>query len=248
MCIEMLNLNVALLDDDIRALSLIQNCLESLLKEKGVNFQIQSFSDSKTFLKQDCSFDILFCDIEMPNRDGIDISNEYKNKNKDCEIIFVSNREDKVFDSLKVHPFGFIRKKNFLSDIQTLIDSYFKMLDEKKHDDYIVITFNSKITKLKINDIMYIESRKKNQLIHLVDTDSIITVVSTMKDFEEQLKDYGFILTHKAFLVNYKFIKDIGLDNIRMTNGDLVYLSKRKSHDVKTFYLMQVQKDRALIF
>ena len=238
---------LACLDDNSGALAIIKNSLEGILKSKGIENEILTYTSSDAFLKPDREFDLVFCDIEMPGMDGIEVARKYRERHEKSEIVFISNREDRVFDSLKVHPFGFIRKKNFIEDIDFLMNSYFDKLEEK-NDSSLVVSYNSKITKVEIAKILYIESRKKNQIIHVDKEKEPVLCCSTMKDFENMLKDKGFILTHKAFLVNYRFIKDILNDTIEMTNGDIVYLSKRKVHEVKMFYLEHAKSDSNLIF
>lgn len=244
-------LKVGIIDDDYSALSIIQGSIKSLLESHKVDFIIETFTDSNKLLKDKESiiFDLLFCDIEMPNKDGIQVSFEYKEKHPDCEIIFISNREDKVFDSLKVHPFGFIRKKNFMEDIKFLLNSYFNSKQKETNKPTIVVSFGTTFYKLYLNDIIFIESKKKKQLVHVTNKDKPIEITSTLHTLQEQLEPYGFLLTHKAFLVNYKYIQDIDASyNIHLTDGSIVYLAKRKASEIKSKYLELMQNETNLIF
>lgn len=243
------DLNIAILDDDKGALRIISASLESLLEEKKQPFHVDTYSDPLSFSNANIEYDLFFCDIEMPLKDGIEISYQYKRKHNDCEIIFVSNREDKVFDSLKVHPFGFIRKKNFLDDIRFLLNSYFEKIKETKKEPNIIFSFSTSYRRVRINDIIYIESKRKNQLVHIKEDSQPLEITSTMKELEEKLTPYGFLLTHKAFLVNYRYIKDIDNDYmIHLTNGESAFLSKRKAYEIKSKYMDLIEKEVDLIF
>lgn len=244
-------LKVGIIDDDTNALTIISGSIKSLLDNKNVATMIETFTNSDELLKHEATnyFDLLFCDIEMPNKNGIQVSFEYKEKHPECEIVFISNREDKVFDSLKVHPFGFIRKKNFIEDIKFLLNSYFETKKNEKVKPTIVVSFSTTFYKLQLSDIIYIESKRKNQLVYVINKEKPIEITSTLHDLQEQLEPYGFLLTHKAFLVNYKYIQDIDTDyNIHLLNGAIVYLAKRKASEIKSKYLELMQEDTKLIF
>lgn len=244
-------MTIAVLDDDAGALNIISASVSSLLKQANINHTIETFSSPETFLASKKDYELFFCDIELPfeKGDGIQVSEAYLKKNPNSTIVFVSNREDKVFDSLKVHPFGFIRKKNFLEDISFLLRSYLAKRKEAEEEPTILLSFNTNFYKVKMKDIIYIESNKKTQYVHIDKKEDPIIITSTMKELEEKLSPYGFLLTHKAFLVNYKFIKDI--DNellIHLSNGEKVFLAKRKVSEVKQKYLELVQNETKLIF
>lgn len=242
-------ISIAMLDDDSGALRIISASVSSLMGEMKIPFEIDTYDEPSALLSSNKDYDLFFCDIEMPDRDGIDVSFEFKKKHKDMEIVFVSNREDKVFDSLKVHPFGFIRKKNFMDDIRFLLRSYFEKMKERKKEPDIIFSFQTSYRKIKLKDIIYIESQRKNQLVHIKDENPPLEVTSTMKELEEKLTPYGFLMTHKAFLVNYRYITDIDNDYmIHLSNGEKVYLAKRKAVEIKERYLELMQKDVELIF
>ena len=65
------------------------------------------------FLKEDFNekeFDVVFLDIEMNEIDGISLAEYIKNNNSKIDIVFVSNRADRVFETFDVSPFAFVRK------------------------------------------------------------------------------------------------------------------------------------------
>ncbi len=188
-------------------------------------------------------FDILFCDIEMPKMDGITLASIYKEKHPCSEIIFISNREDRVFDSLTVHPFGFVRKKNFLNDIQNVIAGYVEKKLNTKPEEYISVRQGTNVIKLIIEDIVYIETNKRNQYIHLINQKEPVETTLTMKALCDALEDKGFIYCHKSFLVNYRYIKEIRTDTILLTEGTSVYLARRKATEVKEKYMELIKND-----
>lgn len=58
-------------------------------------------------------YDICFLDIDLKNEDGITLAKKLKTYNSQLIIIFISQREDLVFQTFSVQPFQFIRKKHY---------------------------------------------------------------------------------------------------------------------------------------
>lgn len=243
------NIKIAFLDDNKNSLDLISGSVSQILRNKGFIAEIYSFYSSELFLKKDRYYDIFFCDIEMPDMDGIKVSKIYHKKYAQSKIIFVSNREDRVFDSLEVHPFGFVRKKNFINDIEKVIDCYTESLDKETNErENAVFQSNGTIVSLPLNDIVYIESDKRNQNIYLISSSEPIIISSNMKTIVSELEQKGFVQTHKSFLVNMDFIKEINSDSVLLKTGQSVFLSRRKASEVKEKFMKKMQDKESLIF
>lgn len=237
----------SLVDDDSSSIDIINASILSALKDHGYTAISHRYSSAKAFLADYSSnpVQVLFCDIEMPDMDGITLVSKIP-EDKRPDVIFVSNREDLVFDSLKVHPFGFIRKKNFLSDIKTVIGEYLARKVTPAGKKIQVETKEGEVS-LDIADIVYIESDKKEQIIHLRNKKTVVSA-ETLQSLYEPLENYGFIQTHKAFIVNFQYIYSIVKGTVHLSTGEDVYLSRRKESEVKEKYLDYMKKNGQIIY
>lgn len=244
-------LRIGIIDDDQGTLSLLAASIKSLMEKRNVASEIRLFSTPEPLLdprNQSLNdFDLLFCDIEMPKMDGISLAGKYQKNHPACTLIFISNREDRVFDSLKVHPYGFIRKRYFLDDISSMIDSYLEMEKKKTQEPSILLSVEGNMERFLLKDIIFIESRLKNQMVHVKGKKDPIEVTYTMKKLCEELENQGFISCHKAFLVNYTYIKVIEKNVIYLTDGSTVYLSRRKVSEVKQKYLSLLKGESSIL-
>lgn len=85
----------------------------------------------------------------------------------------------------------------------------------------------SKKLMLDQGEILYIESRAKKVEIHTVGALESIEIYATMEELESQLGD-GFYRCHRAYIVNMAHISEYGKDSVTLTNGDQVYVAKKK--------------------
>lgn len=243
------NIKFALVDDDKESIDLIAASLLEAFKMKGNTCTIYKYFNAQSFLSDLSThpIDLLFCDIEMPNINGIELCKKIP-VNKRPTIIFISNREDKVFEALELHPFGFIRKKNFLIDVNNIINNYLYTIMNKNSNSILVKSVEGNNISIDISNIMYIESDLKQQKIHLINNKEPIETVMTMTKLDENLSEYGFIRCHKSFIVNYKCIYSILTDTILLKNGEKVFVSKRKVKQIKDSYLALIEKDGAIVY
>ncbi|UTH88991.1 LytR/AlgR family response regulator transcription factor [Bacillus velezensis] len=65
---------------------------------------------------------------------------------------------------------------------------------------------------IDIEDINYIEKKKDNTKIHLVN-EEIIDSKESLNDLEIKLQSYGFFRIHQSYIVPFKKIEEIKPDN-----------------------------------
>ena len=76
--------------------------------------------------------------------------------------------------------------------------------------------------------------------IHTARSKDIIEIYATMEELEGQLGE-DFYRCHRAYIVNMAHITEYDNDSITMTNGDKVYLTKKKYGDFVKAYMWYLQ-------
>lgn len=236
------NLSLAIVDDDARTRIIIAEKIRSLYPSLNVSTSLFSNADEYYSSLSDNTYDLTFLDIEMPEVNGIQLARKLKEEERDEKIVFVSNREDKVFDSLATRPYGFVRKSHFERDIQKIVDYYLEKREEESKEDYLHVQKEGKEFSLKTAEILYIDSRGKSQYIYLVNGNSY-AVRLTLRELEEKLEPIGFINCCKGILVNAYHIKMIETDSLTLDNGKVLPVARRRNAETKEKYFA-ILKDR----
>lgn len=100
-------------------------------------------------------------------------------------------------------------------------------VNDDKNDTRRGLFIRTKKLVLDQADILYIESRAKKVEIHTMGTPESIEIYATMEELKGQLGD-GFYRCHRAYIVNMAHITEYGKDSVSLTNGDKVYVAKKK--------------------
>ena len=242
-------LKVAILDDNKTALMISTSAVEAFLKEKNAEYQLFSFSNPLNFLAsaKEEKFDLSFLDIDMPEMNGLDVANQLGEIAKNGQIIFLSQREDLVFECLKFHPFGFIRKSKLIDDFSLMMNQYYQTISNAESDETkIGFVDKTKTVSFKIKEIVYIEGDRNYQKVVLKDKSSQNIRVA-MGQLEEKLREHGFIRIHKGYLLNYLYIRSIATDEVYLTTGISLPMSKKRREEIMKQYMTISRKNSAVI-
>lgn len=126
----MIDIHAAVCDDESAARSIVSGAFSSVFAQHGVKIvptECRSVIEleSLNILPQ---LELVILDIDMPGMNGVDFGQKLRAQHNDVEIIYVTNREDRVFDSLKVNPVGFVRKSHLLEDNFMVKECFFPTL------------------------------------------------------------------------------------------------------------------------
>lgn len=242
-------LKIAILDDDKTALMISTSAVEAFLKEKNAEYRVFSFSNPLNFLAsaKEEKFDLSFLDIDMPEMNGLSVANELAAISKYGQIIFLSQREDLVFECLKFHPFGFIRKSKLIDDFSLMMNQFFQTVSNNESNETKIDFFDkTKTYSFKIKDIVYIEGDRNYQKVVLKDKSSQ-NIRVPLGTLEEKLREYGFLRIHKGYLLNYLYIRSIENEEVYLTTGTSLPMAKKRKEEIMKQYLAISRKNSSVI-
>lgn len=207
-------MKIMIIDDDLSYVKYISECLYSYIEDVII--------EGSNSFNRDYSYDIYFLDIDMPNVSGIDIAKEITLSNEESIIIYVSYREDLIFEALQTFPYYFLRKKYIERDLPIIIDKVKKKYITPK----INIIYKTKEIQLSVNDIYYIEKDGQYSLVHT--KKHIYKVKHTMKYIKEILPDTHFGIVSQSCIVNFKYVKYENIQYVIMNDEKKFYYSRGK--------------------
>lgn len=211
----MSSMKIAVCDDEVQILEDMATEIRSLIP----NGSVATFTDGMTLLKSLSSgeWDLLLLDIDMPELDGLEIAARLGG---DCRrtplLVFVTSYDELVYDSLRFHPFGFIRKSHFREEIGGMLLDCEKALQEKDR----CFTFKSGTENIKIplTEILYFES--DGNYLRLVTRGKEYRFRDTVGAVESILAEQGFIRLHRGFLVNQEAVRVLGPEEAELVSGE----------------------------
>lgn len=198
-----------------------------------------TFSSGTGFLKmfdEHYHNDIIFLDIEMPEIDGIEVCRRIREIMPDSMVVFISGREELVFQTFEVQPYRFIKKKDFQEMLPALTEA---VIEKWKQDKGTLLRLeeagSGDLYSFSLSQILYIEAQRKDCLI--VTTTGSFTFRCKFMDLEKKLTPYFFIKIHRSYLVNCRHIFMIGKNDVTLTDSTNLPISRGKTDEVRQQYL-----------
>jgi two-component system LytT family response regulator len=184
----------------------------------------KNFSEAKVLIGK-WQPELIFLDINMPGKSGIDLISELGEKAP--FVIFTTAHSDyaaeafnlnavhyllKPFDQQKfdiaiqraIERISAKRSGEIIDEIQNIISSKQK---PEVFSDRISIKYQGKIILVAVDDICFIEADKNYAVVNLKDKE--YRMRKTLNEIGEKLNPESFIRVHKSFIVNKSFIQEL---------------------------------------
>lgn len=230
-------MDIAVVDDE----KAIREHICGLVEEQQPESRIETYATGEELLASGKRFDIVFLDIQMEGMNGIEAARNLREKNanlgvEDTVLVFITGIKDYVFDAFDLYAFQYLLKPIDEGKFAEVLEKAAREAAKKK--ERRVLFIKSRNLTLDQSEILYIESRAKKVEIHTVR--QTIEIYAAMDELEGQLGE-NFYRCHRAYIVNMDCITEYDGESITLTNGDRVYLTKKKYGEFVKAYMWHLQ-------
>lgn len=211
-----------IIDDEPLAIKVIENHLKDFQNMELIGTFNTAIEALPTIEKNEV--DVIFLDINMPKMSGLDFIRSLSNKPH--IIITTAYREYAVesFDldvlDYLVKPIPFGRFLKAINKISNRINLEKDKFNENTFNDepHIFLKVDKKLMKIKLNDILYIESLK--DYIKVITITGDYLVHKSMTSISEELPQENFLRIHRSF--------NIAINKITSVEGNSVEIANRR--------------------
>ncbi|HEX3037612.1 MAG TPA: LytTR family DNA-binding domain-containing protein [Oscillospiraceae bacterium] len=223
-------MRIAVCDDEIDITTQMKHIIDEYVLEKNEMATVEVYQCGKAFLEAGQSFDVIFMDIDMNEKNdanGITIAKEIRETDKHVKIIFVTNYTDYQNYAFSVHAFAYLVKPISREQIYHVLNEVIEYSRTDLTSPYLHISTTDGCKKILVEDIYYFEYH--NRQVKMVTKQETYFLKQTLSQIECMLGSYGFTMPHKSFIVNLMQVKCINGYTILMSDGSDVPLSQKKS-------------------
>lgn len=221
------------IDDEPLALEIIQSYCNDF---KGI-ILVNTFTNLNNAKKYLNKFDVnlLFIDIEMPGKSGIEFVNTI---DKNIKVIFTTAHSKYAVEGFKLNATDYLLKpipfKRFVDAINKVQKQLELESNNEKQNTHLTIRANYKLYNIELDKIKFIEAMDDYVKIY-TDLKNPIVARITMKSILFKLPDSQFIRVHKSYIVSFSNIKTIQNQTIKI-NDILIPIGKTYKKNVKKYF------------
>ena len=216
---------VGICDDGISICSRIEEFIIKYAEEHKLKIDIYIWYTGEGIienLRNDMQLDILFLDIELLKISGIEVGNYIRNnlENRDMQIIYISGKDFYAKELFKTQPMDFIIKPITIGKIYASMDLAIKIVN-KRNARYIM---------------------SQGRKVEVVIGDCTYKFYGKLSDEYKKLTE-DFIIIHKSYIINKKYIKKYTYEVIQMTDNSIFTISKIHRKKVRNKLLKDMIND-----
>ena len=228
-------IKIAICDDNPIVVEYYKALILDSAKENDVDVKITEFisGEQLLFILSDHpnEVDVIYLDILMGKMNGIETARRLRELGCFAQIIFLTTSDEYVFEAFEVEPFYYIVKDEMSNGRFKEIFRKVKDTVRLKEEDFISVTNNGMIEKLKLDSILYFEVQNRIVTIHL--KDGTVDFYSRMEEIEEQLAERGFVRIHRSYLVNCYYIVKLSRNSLNLSDGTCLPVSEKYTQMVQ---------------
>lgn len=214
--------------DDNQVIGLeIEKKLLDYAKASGLTMKIGLFISGEDFmdrLRTGESYDLIFLDIELGRTTGIEVGHVIRHELDDhvSKIVFITSKTGYEKQLFEVQPLYFLTKPLEEKKLIHCVHLALKLLQlENKTFSY---KKGGKITRVRLKDVLYFESKNKQVIIHLMEGEDLF--YDSLERVKEALPA-SFVQIHRSFLVDFEKVKGVKRKSLVMVNGSELPISQK---------------------
>jgi len=243
-----------LVDDEPDGIRTLKKMLESHCPNVEVAATCSNAASAKQELER-IRPDVVFLDIQMPGKSGLDLLTEMPEK--DFEVIFVTAHNEYMLQALQYSAADYLLKP---VDEDRLIEAVQRVetriqAEKKEWTETLMHNLNKAgspsemrlclptlkgFIVVKLDDIIYCEAERSYTIFHL-DGKRTVMVSKSLIEYDNLLQDTQFIRIHKSFLINLHHVKEYQRGEggmVIMTDNAEIEVSRRK----KEFFMNRMKE------
>lgn len=193
---------------------------------------------------QSQSVDLIFCDINMPDLNGMDFVKSLGDEAP--MVIFTTAYSEYAVEGFKVNAVDYLLKPFSADDLRKSAERAREKYDlihraelapqpggavtgaAEPQDDELFFKTDYKIIRVDIPKIRYVEAWSEYIRIYVEGQKSPVVVLLSMKKLDERLASSGFMRIHRSYIVNLKRITEV--DKNVVVIDDLMQLPVSESY------------------
>ncbi len=230
-------MQIAICDDENE----IRNMIARYVKIFSPDCLINLYRSGEELLDDRQVFDLIFLDIHLGGRNGMDIARQLRKNGSQSIIIFITALEEYIFQAFDVGAFHYlvkpIDKVKFFEVLKSAVAKWnetSKLEQLKPEEKSITVKIGTTTNKIYRKEIIYIESNNRKVILHKAD--STLEFYAKLTDLEQSLGD-DFARIHRSFLVNMKYILKYNATSVTLENAENIMMAKQKYGEFVKHYL-----------
>ena len=239
----MQTVKIVICDDDRAVQEILRHKIQSFCNDAQKACSIICCDSGEAVLHEEQEPDILFLDIQMPGETGMEIAAKLRQRRCRTVLIFVTALSEYVYDAFDVGAFHYLVKPFSDEKLRDVLYKAMRQCEDRYNLDgsaagqgeaqktrqpeqqkVILVKKGGTSMKVLLGDIIYAEVFNRKVMLHTTHGD--IEYYGKLTELSEQTGP-DFYRTHRAYLVNLKYVEKYTATTIWLEKGTALVSKKQ---------------------
>ena len=221
---------IGICDGDTTVRVKLAEYIQRYKEETGLTVQVLAYDNGEKLLHHyPYEMDLIFLEIPFIKMSGIEIARRIREVDTHVSIVFLTTILSHVLEAYEVRANNYFIKPlkytRFLKEVEAA-------RTRRGQNRFFIETNDSGIYKIYTKSICFIETIGRNTRIQ-TETDSVVSY-KRMKAHQELLFEPYFLRVHTGFIVNLLFLERFEGNDLLLTTGQRIPVSRHRRKDVIT--------------
>lgn len=229
--------NIIICDSDATFSRRFGEVVQEFYRQKDFEVNLKWYPTGAAFAEEsEGHVNLAFINTRLDDMKGYSLAEMMIANKSRALLIFLSDHDEDVFEAFRYRPFRYMRKALWETETGGMLDDLWR---EEHRDRSILIRRNRGDIVIRLDDIIYMESRGHYVHIHCIDR--VYQIREKLSVYKEMLRGRYFIHPAKSFLVNCVHIESFGTA-VQLKNGEQLNCSKSRKHAAEQLHQQYLEE------
>ena len=165
---------------------------------------------------------VVFLDVDMPEKNGVECARLMQDKNPACILIFATGHEEYMGEAFEVYAFDYLVKPFKLDRLEQTLSRIYDRLHRVKQEfssppipgpsrvtaGRLMLHHREGVSFINLDDILLVQREDRATVIYTVNEGRYV-LSETLGDLEARLDPAIFFRCHKSYIINLRRIRNI---------------------------------------
>lgn len=219
-------MRIAVVDDDLFFAETAEKQIERFFAARGEPVQIWSGHGNELIdiIGQNQEFQLYFLDVEMPGKNGLELSEKVLALHPKARIVLLTAHEKFALPAIRLGVYYYILKDHYPAELDLILQRVCREEATEKEEYYCISTEMSGC-KICMDSILYLTKEKKYTLFHCLDH-RLYRERNTLENISKRLPPERFVAINRGMIVNLNHVISFERLDITMRDGSILPISR----------------------
>jgi Response regulator of the LytR/AlgR family len=225
---------IGVCDDCTYDRELLTEYVKEYMNIHQFDYTLCKFQSGEDFLETLSAqkYDIIFLDIYMKEKNGVETARALREFDQNCMIIFTTTSLDHALDGFEVGAVHYLVKPLNYENVKIGLDRCKELFAQS--EKYIEVKVGRIVTRILLKDLIFAEVYSNTVLIHTI-SGEVKTYVS-LDELVKLLPRDTFLRCHRSYIVNMNCIASQDGSDFILKNGIKIPIPRKELQLMRKHY------------